>query len=65
MFFLSVGDDTDRESSPFLREDTDTEHHHRDKNMALFEVPVTDDPRSPLHGGGTEASWSLQRIPEH
>lgn len=38
MFSLLVGDDNDKESSPFLSSDTDTEHYYEDKNMALFEV---------------------------
>lgn len=38
MFSLLVGDDNDKEFSPFLSSDTDTEHYYEDKNMALFEV---------------------------
>lgn len=46
-FFLSVGDDNDRESSPFLSIDTDQEEYYEDRNMALFEVPVTGVPGPP------------------
>lgn len=68
-FFLSVGDDNDKESSPFLSSDADTEHYYEDKNMALFEVTLPDVPKSPfqmsalLQGlirGRSEASCSLQ-----
>lgn len=55
-FFLSVGDDNDRESSLFLSPDTDPEHYNEDRNMALFEVTVTDVPRPSMF----QASWSLQ-----
>lgn len=38
LFSLLVGDDNDKESSPFLSSETDPEHYYEDKNMALFEV---------------------------
>lgn len=42
MVSLLAGDDNDKESSPFLSSDTDTEHYYEDKNMALFEVHFYD-----------------------
>ncbi|XP_044075088.1 solute carrier family 12 member 7-like isoform X2 [Siniperca chuatsi] len=38
------GDDSQRESSPFINSDTDGEHYYEGKNMALFEEEMDSNP---------------------
>lgn len=44
VYFLCVppGDESPRESSPFINSDNDREHYYEGKNMALFEVRQND-----------------------
>ncbi|TWW73962.1 Solute carrier family 12 member 7 [Takifugu flavidus] len=66
MFSLLVGDDNDKESSPFLTSDMDTEHYYEDKNMALFEEEMDSTPMvsSLLHKLATYTNLT-QGVREH
>ncbi|TNM97609.1 solute carrier family 12 member 7-like isoform X2 [Takifugu flavidus] len=60
------GDDNDKESSPFLTSDMDTEHYYEDKNMALFEEEMDSTPMvsSLLHKLATYTNLT-QGVREH